>query len=75
MRRFMTFLAGTLCGSLVGAVTALLLAPVSGDELRMRARERAQKFREEVEEAYQTRVAQLEAELDRLREKQPAKEQ
>jgi gas vesicle protein len=75
MRRFMTFLAGAMCGSLVGAVTALLLAPVSGEELRIRARERAQKFREEVGEAYTTRVAQLEAEFDRLRERQPAEEE
>jgi gas vesicle protein len=70
----MTFLAGTICGSLVGAVTVLLLAPVSGEELRARARERAQRFRQEVGEAYKTRVAQLEAEFDRLREQQPAKE-
>ncbi|NIS80442.1 MAG: hypothetical protein GTO14_09610 [Anaerolineales bacterium] len=69
MRRFMNFLAGTLCGALVGAVTALLLAPYSGEELRARAQERAVAFRDEVREAYTSRVAQLEAELDALRER------
>jgi len=67
MRRFMNFIAGALCGALVGGVTALLLAPASGEELRARARTRAEEFRGEVREAYETRMAQLEAELDALR--------
>ena len=71
MRRFTTFLAGTLCGALVGAVTALLLAPYAGEELRMRVRERIDTFRDEVREAYATRTAQLEAELASLRGKAP----
>ena len=71
MRRFTTFLAGTLCGALVGAVTALLLAPYAGEELRIRARERIDAFRDEVREAYATRTAQLEAELANLRGKAP----
>ena len=71
MRRFTTFIAGTLCGALVGAVTALLLAPYAGEELRARARERIDAFRDEVREAYATRTAQLEAELANLRGKAP----
>lgn len=67
MRRFTNFLAGMICGALVGAVTALLLAPVSGVELRSRASDRAKAFREEVAEAYAARVAQLEAELEALK--------
>lgn len=67
MRRFVTFLAGALCGALVGAITALLLAPVSGDELRLRAQSRLDTIRTEIREAYGARVAQLEAELESLR--------
>ena len=67
MRRFMDFLAGAFCGALVGAVTALLLAPASGEELRSRVQERAEEFRGEIREAYETRMAQLEGELGALR--------
>ncbi len=67
MRRMLMFLAGTFCGALVGAVAALLLAPASGDELRSRLRDRYQGVVEDVRQAYQSRRAQLEAELEALR--------
>jgi len=67
MRRFMTFLVGALCGGLVGATAALLLAPASGEELRSRAQERFLTLRQELEEAYDARRAQLESELAALR--------
>jgi gas vesicle protein len=67
MRRLTMLLAGTLCGALVGAVTALLLAPYSGQELRDRMGDRARLIQDEVREAYETRRAQLEAELEALR--------
>ena len=34
--RTISFMAGALCGGVVGAVAALLLAPVAGKELRAR---------------------------------------
>ncbi|MDP6793584.1 MAG: YtxH domain-containing protein [Anaerolineales bacterium] len=34
--RTISFLAGALCGGLVGAVAALLLAPMAGKELKSR---------------------------------------
>ncbi len=67
MRRFMSFLTGVVFGAVVGALTALLLAPTSGEELRTRARERFDDLTDEVREAYAARVAQLEAELEKLR--------
>ncbi len=67
MRRFTSFLTGVMFGALMGAVTALLLAPTSGEELRSRARERIDELSDDVREAYNARVAQLEAELDKLR--------
>ena len=67
MRRFTNFLTGVIFGALVGAVTALLLAPSSGEDLRSRARERFDDLTDDVREAYNARVAQLEAELEALR--------
>lgn len=67
MRRMLLFLAGTFCGALVGAVAALLLAPASGEELRSRLCDRYQGLVEDVRQAYQSRRAQLEAELEALR--------
>ncbi len=67
MRRFMTFLTGILCGALVGAVTALLLAPASGEEFRARVQKRGEVLRQEIREAYDSRMAQLEDELSALR--------
>lgn len=67
MRRFMSFMAGAVCGALVGSVAALLLAPASGEELREQFVGRVEGLREEVRDAYASRVAQLEAELERLR--------
>ncbi len=71
MRRFMSFLTGAMIGALVGSLTAILLAPVSGEELRARARDRAASFRDEIREAYEARVAQLEAEIEALRQPKP----
>jgi gas vesicle protein len=73
MRRFMNFIAGAFMGALVGSVTAILLAPGSGEELRMQFRQRAENFRDEVRDAYQARVTQLEAELESLRAQTPKK--
>ncbi len=67
MRRLTMLLAGTICGALVGAVTALLVAPYSGQELRDRMELRARQIQDEIREAYDTRRAQLEQELEALR--------
>lgn len=40
MKKFLSFVAGLLSGSVVGATAAILLAPASGDELRAEARAR-----------------------------------
>jgi gas vesicle protein len=71
MRRFMNFIAGVFLGALVGSVTAILLAPASGDELRERIRQQTMSFRDEVKDAYQARVTQLETELENLRAPKP----
>lgn len=73
MQRFGNFMVGIVTGALVGSIAALLLAPMSGEELRTQAAERADAVRQDVLEAYEARVAQLEAELERLR-KTPSEE-
>ena len=67
MRQLTSFLAGAFFGALVGGITALLLAPTSGEELRARTRERIDEMSDDVREAYAAKVAQLEAEVARLR--------
>lgn len=69
MRRFMNFVAGAFCGALVGSVVALLLAPYAGDELRQRFSDRVETLQEDMNAAYRARRAQLEAELEALRER------
>jgi gas vesicle protein len=67
MRRFTSYLAGSLCGALLGAVLALLLTPYSGKDLRQLTWDRLGGFRDDVREAYDSRREQLEAELESLR--------
>ncbi len=67
MRRFSTFIVGAVCGALVGSVIGLLLAPESGEKLRLQISERTGAFRDEVQSAYTARLTQLEAELEKLR--------
>lgn len=75
MRRFFSFVLGSITGALVGAAVALLIAPSSGEELQARARQRLTNLRSEIQEAYESRAAQMEAELDSMRKrKQPEPE-
>ena len=67
MNRVFSFIAGAVLGGLVGATMALLLAPASGQDVRMQMRDRAQRVRDEIRSAATARRAELEAELERLR--------
>jgi gas vesicle protein len=64
MRKFMSFLAGVLCGALVGAVTAILLAPYSGVELQERIRAQVEDLVEKGRQAAMVKRTELEAQLD-----------
>jgi gas vesicle protein len=74
MRRFFSFLVGTMTGAVVGAAVALLLAPMSGEELQNRARDRMTNLADDIRDAYAARVAQLEAELEDLRKPKKSEE-
>ena len=66
MRKFASFVFGSVMGAIFGAVVALLIAPSSGEELQARARDRVATLRDEVQNAYDIRTAQLQAELEAL---------
>ena len=61
------FLAGFLLGSLIGASSALLLAPKSGEELRGQIRDEVTRIQDEVKNAAVDRRADLEQQLTALR--------
>ena len=67
MKRMISFLFGALGGALVGATLAILFAPSSGDALRKEIRSRADRFRDEIRDAAQERRAELEKQLQYLR--------
>lgn len=68
MRKFFSFLMGTVMGALVGATVALLLAPESGEELRESIRQRFESLQGEIQEAATTRKIELEKQLANLRQ-------
>ena len=68
MRKFFSFLMGTVMGALVGATVALLLAPESGEEIRGSIRQRFMALQEELSEAAASRKIELEKQLANLRQ-------
>ena len=67
MNRTINFLVGAAIGSLIGATIAILLAPSSGEELRVEIGGRADRVRSEVAKAAADRRAELENQLAALR--------
>jgi len=68
MKKFFSFLIGTVMGALVGATLALLLAPSSGETLRGQVQERFASLQEELTQAAADRRTELEEYLTSLRE-------
>ncbi len=67
MRRMFGFMIGLFVGALVGATTALLLTPESGDELRSELRTRGEGFIDQVRTAADSRRIELRGRLEALR--------
>ncbi len=67
MQKALNFVLGMVLGGLVGSALALLLTPMSGDELRMEINEYSRQVRHEVEQAANARRVELERELADLR--------
>ena len=74
MRKITGFLAGLLSGAVVGAVSALLLAPMSGRELQAQTREQFEGLIDDARSAAETKRLQLEAQLDALKQPKPSEE-
>lgn len=67
MRKLGNFLLGALIGGVVGAVSVLLLTPVSGVNMRDRITSYVRDVEEQVHQAAATRREELQVELDNLR--------
>lgn len=67
MRKIFGFLLGAATGGVLGAAAALLLTPVTGNELRGRLNSRIQMMQKEIIEARDQKRAELERELQALR--------
>ncbi len=72
MQRFFSFVAGAMCGAAFGAVTALLLAPMSGRDLQDQSRARAEQIASEVRRAYEDKQLELKAQFEALRGHKPS---
>ena len=72
MNKFINFVTGATLGALVGATAAILLAPMSGEELQAQIKEQVEQIQLEVKTAASDRRAELEDQLSTLREPRPA---
>jgi gas vesicle protein len=69
MNRLFSFLAGMMCGALVGATTALLLAPASGESLRADAVARWEEALREARLAMEQTRRDLEAQFEQMKQR------
>ena len=67
MRRIFSFMAGALCGAVVGSVATLLLTPASGEDLRAFADARWQDAKNEAQLAMDERQRELEDQFELVR--------
>ncbi len=70
MRRLTNFIFGVIIGAFVGAATAILLAPSSGDDLRIEMRDRFKSLWDELQDAAQERRTEMESQLAEMRKPQ-----
>ncbi|NPV40065.1 MAG: hypothetical protein HPY72_01790 [Anaerolineae bacterium] len=68
MKKFFNFLAGAFIGAAAGALVVTLLAPESGDEVRLAIKEKVKILREQMQEAAKAKREELEAELERYKQ-------
>ena len=68
MKKFFSFVAGMMSGSVVGAAAALLLAPSSGQHLRAEARHRWEEAIDEAKAAMEATRQEKELEFEQMKE-------
>jgi gas vesicle protein len=64
-----SFFSGFFVGTLIGATTALLLAPQSGEETRSQLRDKGIELKEKAEATYAEVIEKVEASTEELRAK------
>jgi len=67
MNKFFSFLAGAMCGAVVGSVTALLLTPASGNELRTEATNRWEEALRQGRLAMEEKKQELNAQFQQMK--------
>lgn len=67
MNKIFSFMAGALCGALVGGVTALLLTPASGEQLKHDAQARWQAAVDDARTAMEETQRQLETQFEQAK--------
>ncbi len=68
MNRVLSFAAGALCGSVVGAVVVLLTTPASGQQLRADARSRVELAKSEARRVMEETRRQKELEFEMMKQ-------
>jgi gas vesicle protein len=71
MNKALNFLAGALCGAVVGAVAALLLAPTSGQNLRADMIARWEEALAEARQAMEETRRELQAQFEQMQSAKP----
>lgn len=66
MRKAMAFVFGAVLGGVIGGITALLLAPYSGDDLRSTIKKNVDEIQIEIKEAAQKKREELEGQLQEM---------
>ncbi len=67
MRRTLSFFIGAAIGGLIGATTALLLAPSSGKEFRFMISDRTQSLMTDIRQATNSKRIELQQRLETLK--------
>lgn len=66
MKKAMAFIFGAVFGGMLGSITALLLAPYSGEQLRTVIQKEIDNIQTEIKEASQKKRIELEGQLEEL---------
>lgn len=67
MNKMFSFMAGAICGALIGGVTALLLTPASGEQLKADAQSRWDAALSDARQAMEDKQHELENQFEQAK--------